>query len=110
MVEVDELELVSSSVLDYENSRNPFPQRQQWVNRCLQLARFYQLVNEEIRVRAQQLETEGLGSIDALHLACAEATETGYFLSVDDRLIRRYQGELQVLNPVNFILAITGEA
>lgn len=98
MVEVNELDLVSSSVLDYENSRNPFPIRQQWVSRCLQLTRLYQSVNEEIRVRAQLLETEGLGAIEALHLACAEATETDYFLTCDDRLIRRYRGELQVLN------------
>lgn len=109
MIEVDDSELVSSSVLDYENSRNPLPQRQQWVSRCLQLAKSYQPMNEEIRVRGQELETEGLGAIDALHLACAEATEADYFLTCDDRLIRRYQGKLQVLNPVNFIVAITGE-
>jgi len=40
MIEAGEVELVSSSVLAYENSRNPFPERKAWVNNCLELAKF----------------------------------------------------------------------
>lgn len=55
MVETELVELVSSSVLEYENSRNPFPVKQEAMNRYLQMAEFRQVVNEGIRQRAEQL-------------------------------------------------------
>ena len=109
MVEVGDVGLVGSSVLEYENSRNPFSIQKQWVNRCLDLATFCQKVNDKIRNRATMLEKEGLKPIDALHVACAEAAGSGHFLTCDDRVIRRYKGEMKVLNPVDFVLAVTGE-
>jgi predicted nucleic acid-binding protein len=109
MVEAGDVELVRSSVLQYENSRNPFSVRRQWVSRCLDLAGQYQKVDKGIRERGQELEKEGLKAIDALHLACAEVTGSEYFLTCDERVLRRYPGEIKVLNPVDFVLAMTGE-
>ena len=104
------MELVSSWVLQYENSRNPFALRQQWVESRLQLAKYYQEVNEAIVERAKELEQQGLGTIDALHIACAEAVGSNYLLTCDDRLIRPYHGSVNVINPVNFVLGMTGGA
>lgn len=109
LIETEAIELIHSSILDYENSQNPFPARQQWVQHCLQLAKSYQELNAVINRRAQKLEQQGLKAVDALHVACAEAGGSNFFLTCDDRLIRRYQGNMQVLNPVDFILAMTGE-
>lgn len=108
MIKDGAVELVSSSVLEYENSRNPFDIRKEWVNRCLSLANDAQGVDENIRARALELEKDGLGGIDALHLACAGAAGSRYFLTCDDRVIRRYQGGVQALNPVDFILTTAG--
>lgn len=108
MIEAGEAELVSSSVVEYENSRNPFPLRQHWVRRCLALASDHQQADEGIRARALELEAGGVSAMDALHVACAEAAESEYLLTCDDRLIRRYQGAIEVLNPVDFVLAVTG--
>jgi predicted nucleic acid-binding protein len=58
--------------------------------------------------RAEALEQAGVGASDALHLACAEAAAREYFLTCDDRVIRRYQGSLRVRNPVECVLATTG--
>ena len=45
--------------------------------------------------------------MDALHIACAEAFHSGYFLTCDQRLINRAQGLiLKVMNPNDFILEI----
>lgn len=53
-----------------------------------------------------QLERQGLKAVDALHVACAEAAESEYFLTCDDRLVRRYQGDkLRVLNKGVFAAA-----
>ena len=109
MIEAGEIELVSSLVLEYENSRNPFPLRKQWVDRCLSLASYRQRMDEGIRKRAQELEQQKLGAIDALHLACAETAGSEYCLTCDERLMRRYHGVLQVLNPVDFVLRTVGD-
>jgi predicted nucleic acid-binding protein len=67
-----------------------------------------QSVDENIHMRALELEKNGLEGIDALHLACAEAAGSQYFLTCDDRVIRRYKGNVQALNPVDFVLFTTG--
>ena len=103
MIEAGDVELVSSSVIGYENSRNPFATRRRWVVHCMRLATVSQEVNETIRERAEQLEGEGIKALDALHVACAETAGSEYFATCDDRLIRRYTGKLNVLNPVDFV-------
>jgi len=109
LIEAKEVELVNSAAIAYENSRNSSQPRRQWVERCLQLASQFQAINEGITQRAALLEGQGLGAIDALHVACAEASGCDYFLTCDDRLVRRYAGPLKVVNPVSFVLEITGE-
>jgi len=43
-------------------------------------------------------------------LSCAESEETEYFLTCDDKIVKRYMGEtMAVLNPVEFIFKITEE-
>ena len=110
MAEAGNVELVSSSVVAYENSRNPFPARRQGVSGCLKLATHVQSVDAEIRKRATILEEEGLKAIDALHVACAEKAGSEYFLTCDDQLMRRYQGTMSVTNPMEFALRVTGES
>lgn len=106
MREAGKVKLVSSDALEYENSRNPFLDRKTWVNFYLSLAATYQQLDNSIRIRAQGLENQGLGSVDALHLACAEKVGAGYFITCDDRIIKRYQGEtLRVMNPVDFVIS-----
>ncbi len=78
------------------------------MNRCLRLAVYDQGVYERIRERALELEKEGLKAVDALHIACAEAAGSEYFLTCDDQVLRRYQGGIKVLNPVDFVLSVDG--
>jgi predicted nucleic acid-binding protein len=109
MVQAGEIQLVGSSVLTYENSQNPFLERRQWIHACLRLVICYQRVDDAIRQRAQELEKEGLKAVDALHGACAEQAGTEYFLTCDDRLIRKFKGAMKVINPIEFVLRVTGE-
>ncbi|WP_287453945.1 PIN domain-containing protein [Leptolyngbya sp. UWPOB_LEPTO1] len=87
MVEAGIVELVTSSVLEYENSRNSDPLRQEAMTRYLQLAEIRQEVNEAIQQRAEQLGHNGVKAIDALHVACAETANSDYFITCDKRLI-----------------------
>lgn len=107
MVEAKLIEMVNSSALEYENSRNPFPLQQQAMERYLQMAVVKQMLNPAIRVRTEQLEQLGLKAMDALHVACAEASHSDYFITCDRRLINRAQGlTLKVMKPTDFILEI----
>jgi predicted nucleic acid-binding protein len=108
MIETELFELVSSSVLEYENSRNPYPIKQEAMNRSLQAAQLRQEVNEPIQQRAEQLEHNGLKAIDALHVACAEAVGSDWFITCDKRLINRCSGlTMKVVNPVDFVLEMS---
>jgi len=110
MVEAKVVELISSSVLEYENSRNPYPIKQEAMSRYLQLAELRQEVNEVIRQRAEELEQNGLKAIDALHIAYAEAVNSNYFITCDKRLINRYSGlTMKVMNPADFVLEISSD-
>jgi predicted nucleic acid-binding protein len=104
MVEANLIELVSSSVLEYENSRNSFVVNQQSMERYLQMASLRVLIDENIRNRAEQLEKEGIKSIDALHVACAEASQSDYFITCDRRLINRCHN--LSLTVINIILSL----
>jgi predicted nucleic acid-binding protein len=77
------------------------------MNRYLQMAAIEQRVDENIRQRAEQLERIGIKAVDALHVSCAEASNSDYFLTCDKRLINRCVGlPVKTLNPVDFILEI----
>lgn len=107
MVEAKLIELVSSSVLEYENSQNSFTIKQQAMSRYLQMATIQQQVDETIKQRAEQLEQQGIKAIDALHVACAEAVNSDYFITCDKRLMNRCQGlTIKTLNPVDLIVEI----
>ena len=108
MIESEDLRLVSLAMVAYENSRNPFSERREWVNNCLGLAKHTKQVDEQIRARAPELEKQGLRATDALHLACAEAAGVDYFLTCDDKVVRRYKaGKIKVINPIELILIMT---
>ncbi|MBE9156505.1 PIN domain-containing protein [Nodosilinea sp. LEGE 06152] len=110
MIEAGEAELVGSSVLDYENSRNPYPIKQKAMERYLQLAEVRQDVNYAICQRAEDLERNGLKALDALHVACAEASDSQYLITCDKRLINRCSElAIKVLNPVDFVLELSSD-
>ncbi len=103
--------MINSSILEFENSRNPFDLRRDWMERCLSLATEYQTATELIRERAEQLEILGIPAIDSLHVACAEITNSDYFIACDDRLLKKSAHfKVKSISPVDFIQEVTGES
>lgn len=49
MIEARKILLITSSVLTYENSRNPHELRRNWVERTIGLTGYHQLVDQEIK-------------------------------------------------------------
>lgn len=113
LVENGKISLITSSVVAYENSRNPHELQRNWIEKTISLADYHQLVNQEIKKRGEALEKDGLKALDALHVACAEAANAAYFVTCDDRLIRRYQSlsrqQLKVCDPTEAVRILAGE-
>jgi predicted nucleic acid-binding protein len=98
---------IGSVVLEAELSRNPDSERREDAEELLTFVKEVVRLDDEIVVRARDLQTSGFSEFDALHIACAEAAQVDIFLTTDDRLIRaarRASSKLaiRVLNPVSF--------
>lgn len=104
LIEKRIISIVSSEVLVYENSRNPYAERQIFVTSVLQKARVIQKLNDRLAKRAREIEALGIKGLDALHLACAERLRAGYFVTCDDRIIRKYTGKVVAINPVELTM------
>lgn len=81
--------LVSSDILRYEISRNPYPQRQALASEIISRAGEYIPLTEVIRQRAKEMQQDGFKALDALHLASAENGSVDCFCTCDDRLYKR---------------------
>jgi predicted nucleic acid-binding protein len=81
--------LVSSDVLVFEVERNPNPQRKAFVSEILAAAVAVVALDDQIELRAKELEGRGVKALDALHLASAEAGGVNYFCTCDDRFLKK---------------------
>lgn len=106
------LELVSSDVLLFETRRNPQSERRDYALAVLEQATAFVETDEAIRQRGVELEKQGLGALDALHLAAAEAAEADYFCTTDDKLLKRGRSlarRTRVVSPMELIEEISND-
>jgi len=103
LIESQSIEIVSSDVLMFENVKNPYSERQKFVDLILSKTNEYQTINEKIVNRAQAIEKLNIKGIDVLHLACAEELGVNCFITCDKRILKNYKGPIEVKNPVDFI-------
>jgi len=100
------LKLVGSFILRYENSENPnISNRDSIAQFFANAAEYVGSDNiEDIRTMADDFITQGIKMKDATHLACAIIAGCDYFLTTDDKLIRRYDGKaVKVRTPLTFL-------
>ncbi len=72
-----------SYILDYENAANPLEERRAEIQRWEALADSYVTETRAILAAMKELVTVGVKPLDALHIACAQALECLFFLTVD---------------------------
>ncbi len=53
---------------------------------------------------------KGLKSKDALHIACAIEGKAEYFITTDDKILKKIKGlkEIEVVDPIQFITILEG--
>lgn len=106
MVKSGSLSLVWSFILEYENSLNPYDDIRMEIERISFLSSENVMSSEDIRKAARQYEKKGIKPRDALHIACAVKSNADYFLSCDDKVVRKADvlgTNLKIVNPVDFI-------
>ena len=97
------IQLVNSSVIEFENARNPFPERKQFVAQVMKSAPIFQSYTESAAERVTELvDACQLTLYDARHIAVAEAARVDFFLTCDYDLVKKYQGTLNVMTPTTF--------
>lgn len=109
-VEAGTVELISSTVLELEISRNPLTIRREHGEQVLNRALSFVLIDEPKERRAEEFTRRGIKAMDALHLAAAEGANADYFCTCDDRFLRRAKSfsdlETIVVSPLELIRII----
>ena len=103
-VENGSIQLVVSPAHRFENDRNPREDRRLATALWLQKADQSVDATPDIDERARLLTSLGFGPLHALHLAFAEKSEAQWFVTTDDRLLRRAidrrdQMQVEVVRP-----------
>lgn len=84
-----EMTIINSFVLEYENSKSPLIDRRDKIEDLLKIASEYARYSERLENRAEEIEKRGFMAMDALHIACAEAAKSDFFITCDDLLLRK---------------------
>jgi len=84
-----EMTIINSCVLEYENSKSPLIDRRDKIEDLLKIASDYVRYSERLENRAEEIEKRGFMAMDALHIACAEAAKSDFFITCDDLLLRK---------------------
>ncbi len=106
MIRDNEIALVSSYVLLYENSRNPHESRQKTIRGFVKdnVTTYIDVDRaEDVKKIADGIIATGVKTADAYHVACAILADSDYFLTTDDRLLKYKTDKLQIMDPTEFI-------
>jgi predicted nucleic acid-binding protein len=101
--------LLSSSVIDYELSKNPNADKLEKVLTLYSAAKNWLGLTEESKSRAAFFQRHGIKALDSLHLALAETGEADIFLTTDARLLRaasKLNLKIRIANPVSWLMEV----
>lgn len=113
LIKEERLELVSSYILIYENSRNPYEVKRKTIGKFLEdYTSVYvdDSFSEKVSELAVKIMESGIRSADAHHVASAIIAQCEYFLTTDDRLLKYKTDEIEMVDPIEFIKRTGGVA
>lgn len=92
-------------MLDFENDLNPFEEWRNAIQKWRKLAVDDISETPELMQYAKFFLNLGIAQKDALHVACALMANADYFLSTDDKFLKKLkkQDKINGINPVEFI-------
>ncbi|HMQ97094.1 MAG TPA: hypothetical protein PKC42_03280 [Candidatus Nanoperiomorbaceae bacterium] len=100
-----QIDLIWSYILDFENEKNPFEERQRAIAKWKVRAVTDIEETPSLLTTADTLIQIGLSAKDALHVACAIEGQADYFVTTDDKLIKKLVpfNAMKALNPVDLV-------
>ncbi len=103
LVKYGKVYLVNSSVIEFENSLNPFPDRKIFVQEILKQSVKYQNINPRTKKRAGIITNDmDISPIDALHIAAGEQAKVDLLITCDYNLNKKYKGNIRIITPLEF--------
>jgi len=102
-------DLILSDIIEYEVSNLLDINKREKVKIIFELCGQKLKLNSEVEKRAHQLQIKGVDILDSLHLAVAEFGKVDFFLTTDDKLLKKLKNisiNVKVLNPVNFLMEV----
>ena len=111
LVNKNQLDLVWSFILDYENSFNPDESIEHEISLWRDKACSVVKKNSTIVNNAMTFIASGFGQKDSLHIAAAIDATADYFITVDKGILRKQQmiSDLKIINPIDFIRIFEGD-
>jgi predicted nucleic acid-binding protein len=110
LAEMEQFEVISSETLLFEVQKTPNIHRKRYILNVLNQGQIFIALNDDIKKRARALSETGIKSVDALHLACAEAAKADYFCTCDDKLLKKAKAltdnQTTAVSPLELIEAI----
>jgi predicted nucleic acid-binding protein len=101
--------LLSSEALEYELSRIPDAARRNEAMALLSLTAERLVISEEMELMSDLLERDGVAAIDAVHLAMASCAGADFFVTCDDKLLRKSRSNSNLKCQVTHLLGIIAE-
>ena len=99
-------DLVTSYILRYECSLNPFEMRKEAIMQYIEdnTSAYVGIERkEEIENKAKKIMETGIHFKDACHVASAIYAGCEYFISTDKRLLKYETDEIKMVTPIDFI-------
>ena len=100
------IEMLWSYVLDFENSNNPFKERQEHVNNFKRYCTDDIEEDADILQIAKTLMRKQVHRMDSLHIACSIVAKGDYFITTDDKILNKSKlvKEIRIISPIGFII------
>ena len=104
--------LVSSYMVRYESSQNPYAERRENIE--AHIRRYPSVyVSDERKVEIEQAAADimrtGVKFKDACHVASAIYAKCDYFITTDKRLLKYKSPQIKLVTPIEFVLLLEGE-
>lgn len=104
--------LVSSYMVRYESSQNPYAERRENIEAYIrQYSSVY--VSDECKAEIEQAAADimrtGVKFKDACHVASAIYAKCDYFITTDKRLLKYKSPQIKLVTPIEFVLLLEGE-
>ena len=106
MIRRNQIELVTSYVLDFENSNNRSIQKKMAIEKFMNDYATWYVSNKNeksIEKIVVLIMSTGVKEKDAYHVACAIMAECDYFVTTDDRLLKYKSEKIELVTPGELI-------